>query len=77
MIASEPLVRAAWSEVLGFPADDIDGTTDIRSFGNSMHHVRVILHLQEATGADLPLETLLECSTIAEMAAAIAEVTAA
>lgn len=71
MIDSEALVLAAWSAVLEVPAGAIDLDLDISSLGNSMHLVRVVLHLQEALGAELPLENLLDCASARDMVVVI------
>jgi len=71
VIDSEALVRAAWSAVLEVPADAIDLDLDISSLGNSMHLIRVVLHLQEALGVELPLENLLDCASARDMVAVI------
>jgi acyl-coenzyme A synthetase/AMP-(fatty) acid ligase/acyl carrier protein len=67
---SERIVAAIWSELLGAPAPGIrENFFDLG--GHSLVAARMAARLQEAFGVDVPLRTIFERPTIADLAAFI------
>jgi amino acid adenylation domain-containing protein len=69
---TEKTVAQIWEEVLGVPGVGLnDRFLDLG--GSSLKAIQIITRLQDALGGVLPLEPLLNTSTVAQQAAAIEE----
>jgi amino acid adenylation domain-containing protein len=67
---TESVVAAVWAQELGL--DRVGVTDTFRDLGGrSIAALRVVLRLKEATGAEIPLASLLVNGTVAALAAAI------
>jgi polyketide synthase PksL len=73
LTGTERLLLSAWGELLQLEADQlgrIDVKTDFFSLGgNSLLATRLINHLKQHTGVDLPVEAVFNAPRLADMAA--------
>ncbi|MGI5212782.1 acyl carrier protein [Plantactinospora sp. CA-290183] len=67
MTDSESLVRAACAEAQETPVEAVDVDADIES----VQLIRIVMLLQEKVGAELPLESILDCRTVRDIAAVL------
>lgn len=68
--ATEAVVAAQWSRVLGRPPVSLD-TDFFGSGGSSLHAAKLVSALRSALGTRIPLKTLFEASTFGALSARI------
>ncbi len=68
---TETVVAGIWSAVLGVPSVRAEDDFFVLG-GNSLVAVQLIAQIREATGVRLPLRSIFETPTVAEMAATVA-----
>ncbi|SDT80550.1 acyl carrier protein [Actinoplanes derwentensis] len=67
--ATERTVRSVWAEVLQCETSAIAVDMDIMDVGGSVELIQIILELNEAFDSELPLDVLLDRTTVRSMAA--------